>query len=402
MKLWGLGLSVDDQVQRFTADEDRSLDEQLLGFDACASIAHARMLASIGVLETQETDALIAELERIIELDRRGESIMRPEDEDCHSAIERHLTQTVGEAGKKLHLGRSRNDQVLVALRLYEKARISALDDALRGLEETLSARIERDGDIRMPGYTHMQRAMPSNAGMWLGSFLSAMRDDRSLLRAVADLIDQNPLGTAAGFGVPVFELDREMTTRELGFARVLWNPMYAQLSRGKLEASVLHVLGQVMLDLNRLASDLLLFSTAEFAFVRLPRELCTGSSIMPQKKNADVLELVRGRYHEVLGAEMQTKSMIGNLMSGYHRDLQLTKAPILRSFDTTHACVVVMTRVVRQAHIDRDRCESCVTEEVHATEQAYRLVADGMAFRDAYRVVASRFARQGDGNGES
>jgi len=394
VKLWGSGLSTDDQVERFTADEDRLLDQRLVRFDAQASIAHAHMLQSIGVLEPEETEALVAELERILSLDEQGQFPLLEGDEDCHSAIERHLTERVGQAGKKLHLGRSRNDQVLVAMRLYEKEALASIDAGLEAFDAVLAGRIERDGGTAMPGYTHMQRAMPSSIGMWLGSYRAAVADDRTLLRAVVEVLDQNPLGTAAGFGVPVFKLDRAMTTRELGFHRVLDNPMYAQLSRGKLESSILHVISQVLLALNRLASDLLLFSTAEFAFVRLPIALCTGSSIMPQKKNADVLELVRARYHEVLGAEMQVKSLVGNLMSGYHRDLQLTKGPVLRSLDTAGACVAIMTRVVDELTIDQARCEAAVTPEVRATEDAYRLVAGGMPFRDAYREIAKRFAK--------
>lgn len=395
MKLWGSGLSQDDEVQRFTADEDRALDQRLVAYDARASAAHARMLQAIGVLDPGETEALVAGLEGILEADGRGAFLLQEGDEDCHSAIERHLTETVGEAGKKLHLGRSRNDQVLVALRLYEKDALAEIHGAIEAFEAALGERERSDGDATMPGYTHMQRAMPSSVGMWLGSYRAAASDDRLLLRAVSDVLDQNPLGTAAGFGVPVFSLDREMTTRELGFARVLDNPMYAQLSRGKLEASVLHLCSQIMLVLNRLASDLLLFSTAEFGFVRLPAVLCTGSSIMPQKKNADVLELVRARYHEVLGAEVQIKSLVGNLMSGYHRDLQLTKGPVMRALDIVAASLAIMTRVVRETRIDRGRCEAAVTPEVHATERAYRLVAEGIPFRDAYRAVSEELSKE-------
>lgn len=392
MKLWGSGGAHDDEVARYTAGEDRVLDQRLVAYDCRASIAHARMLATLGVLTSEESNQLVAGLEDIIARDREGDFALRPDEEDCHTAIERHLTDTLGEVGKKIHLGRSRNDQVLVAMRLYEKEALGAVLDALASLDRDLGERIERDGGTGMPGYTHMQRAMPSSVGMWLGSYRAAGEDDVALGRAVIGLIDQNPLGTAAGFGVPVFALDREMTTRSLGFARTLDNPMYAQLSRGKLEASVLHVLSQVMLDLNRFASDLLLFSTKEFGFVRLPASLCTGSSIMPQKKNADVLELVRARYHAVLGAEMQVKSLVANLMSGYNRDLQLTKGPVMGAFDTALASLGVMGRVVRELEIDGTRCQQAMSAELYATEDAYRLVAEGMPFRDAYRTVAERF----------
>ncbi|MCU0693299.1 MAG: argininosuccinate lyase [Polyangiaceae bacterium] len=392
MKLWDRGGAHDDEVHAFTVGDDQLLDERLVRYDCEASIAHARMLAHIGLLEVGEADSLEAELRNLIALHARQEFGLDPQDEDCHSAIERHLTERLGVAGKKIHLGRSRNDQVLVALRLYEKDALASVGAAVDGLGEALAIRIAAQGEVRIPGYTHMQKAMPSSVGMWLGSYRDALQDDQVLLGAVRELLDQNPLGTAAGFGVPVFALDRGMTTKALGFSRVQANPMYAQLSRGKLEASVLHGLSQVMLDVNRLASDLLLFTTVEFGFVSLPASLCTGSSIMPQKKNADALELVRGQYHAVLGLQWQVQSLLGNLMSGYNRDVQLTKGPVMRGLDVTRASVRIMSRIVSELQIDEARCQAAMTEELYATQQAYELVRQGVPFRDAYRRMAERY----------
>ncbi len=389
MKLWDKGAELDQVVERFTVGDDPTLDRDLVEYDCRASAAHARMLARIGVLTEAEADALVEGLDAIVALHDEGAFEIRTEDEDCHTAIENHLVQTCGEAGKKLHLGRSRNDQVLVALRLYEKDRLAAILAQLERFASQLAAARAEHGDIGLPGYTHTRRAMPTTVGTWLGCFKDSAEDNRVLLSAVGQLIDQNPLGTAAGFGVPVFELDREMTTLELGFARVQRNPLYAQLSRGKFEMVLMNALAAVLLDLNKLASDLILFSAPEFGFVELPESLCTGSSIMPQKKNPDVLELVRAKYHQVLGDSVAVQGTIANLISGYNRDLQLTKGPVMRSLASTRDCLEVMGLVVGRMRIDADRCRAALTDEVFATERAYRLVQEGIPFREAYRRVA-------------
>lgn len=398
MKLWDKGTELHEAVERFTVGDDPVLDRELVEFDCRASTAHARMLEQIGVLEHAEADALVEGLAGIADLHAKGEFQIRTADEDCHTAIENHLIETCGQAGKKLHLGRSRNDQVLVALRLYEKDRLGSMLEQLDGFAEQLAAARARHGDIRLPGYTHTRRAMPTTVGIWLGCFEDSAADNRALLSAVGRLIDQNPLGTAAGFGVPVFELDREMTTRALGFARVQANPLYAQLSRGKFEMLLMNALLAVLLDLNKLASDLILFSTREFGFVLLPESLCTGSSIMPQKKNPDVLELVRAKYHQVMGESVAVQSTIGNLMSGYNRDLQLTKGPMMRALACTRDCLGVMGLVVSQLQVDPDRCETALTDEVFATERAYQLVSEGVPFREAYRQVAQALKDSSEG----
>ncbi|MCK5379593.1 MAG: argininosuccinate lyase, partial [Acidobacteria bacterium] len=315
--------------------------------------------------------------------------------EDCHTAIELYLTEKLGDLGKKVHVGRSRNDQVLTAVRLYELAELERLEGLINLLATSLEGVCARDGEIGLPGYTHMQPAMPSSVGLWLGCFRAALDDDLILLRAARQVVDQNPLGTAAGFGVPVFELDREMTAADLGFARVQENSIYAQHSRGKFEGVVLHVASQIMYDLNRLASDLMLFTMREMAFIILPEALCTGSSIMPQKRNPDVLELIRAKYHMVLGDEITIRNLGSNLISGYNRDLQLTKGPLMRGLDATAQSLAMMDRIVTEMEIDVDRCRQAMGEELFATEKAYRLVREGMPFRDAYRRIADETRRQ-------
>jgi argininosuccinate lyase len=246
----------------------------------------------------------------------------------------------------------------------------------------------------RMPGYTHARRAMPSTFAAWLHAHAESMRDNRIPVRAALDLLDRNPLGTGAGYGIPVFELNRRRTARELGFSRVQKSPLYVQNSRGKFEAVAVAALSNVMFDLNKMATDLILFSMEEFGFVRLPKHLCTGSSIMPQKLNPDVLEIARAHYHTVVANEFRIKSLIGNLISGYNRDLQLTKKPLMESFEITLASLEMMTRVLGLLEVDEKKCRQACTPELLATEEAYRLVKSGMPFRDAYRKVAARYSR--------
>jgi argininosuccinate lyase len=353
------------------------------------------MLGEIGVLAADEVESLSRGLAEIEDLHLRGEFEIRPEQEDCHTAIEEWLTNGLGDVGKKIHLGRSRNDQVLAAMRLFEKDLLGDVREGVEGLREALDAAAGRFREIELPGYTHMRRAMPTDAGTWLGAFRDGLGDDLALIDAVAGLVDRSPLGTGAGYGIPVFDLDTELTAREAGFAGVLDNPIHAQMTRGKLEGSLLHALAQVMLTLNRLASDLILFSTTEFGFVTLPQALTTGSSIMPQKMNPDVLELVRAKYHVVRAAETQVMGLVGNLMSGYQRDLGLTKEPVIAAFDTTLDCLRMMHGIVTDFVMDPDACRAAMTDEIHATADAYRLVEEGMPFRDAYREVAKRYAEE-------
>ena len=392
--LWDRGTPTDPIVLGFSAGEEHLLDDRLVPFDCTASIAHARMLAAGGMLSARELRQLIRGLERIAELHSAGEFHISPEQEDCHTAIEEWLVENIGEAGKKIHLGRSRNDQVLTALRLYER---NALSDTARLMASYRAAILEAAApleEVTMPGYTHMRPAMPTSAATWLRSFAGIVSDDLMLLETIGTLVNRSPLGTGAGYGVPLPGLDREVTASELGFESVQENPVHTHACRGREESLILSALVSVAQGLNRLAADLLLFSMPAFGFVRLPDGLCTGSSMMPQKRNPDVLELVRGAYHTVLSCEMRARSLSGNLMSGYQRDLGLTKKPLFEGFDTLCACLRVMEHVMRRIRVDAEACARALTPEIHATSQAYRLALEGLAFRDAYRMVARGHSR--------
>ncbi len=395
-KLWEKDRPLGREMELFLAQDDHILDARLVPYDCAASMAHARMLRHKRLITQNEMTKLLRGLKEIAGKARKGRFRIRPGDEDCHTAIENFLTRKYGTAGKKIHTARSRNDQVLTALRLYEKDELGAIGRLLDTYAAALSRVIKRDGRVEFPGYTHMRRAMPSSIGLWLGAFRDSRADNGKLLKTCADIIDQSPLGTAAGFGVPLLNIDRAMTARLMGFSRVQKNPVYAQMSRGKFEASIMHLCSTILFDLNKLASDILLFSMDEFGFISLPRELCTGSSIMPQKKNPDILELVRASYHVVLGEEVKVKSLIGNLISGYNRDLQLTKAPLFSALDTTKASLKAVTAVLKGMKIDRRKCAGALSDELFATREAYTLVKkEGTPFRDAYRIVARKYLKK-------
>jgi argininosuccinate lyase len=392
MKLWQKNYKLNKEIEKFTVGNDFLLDKKLVKYDCIASIAHAKMLKKIGILNASELNKIIKGLNEIIKLDQKDKFNINLEDEDCHTAIEKYLTKKFGNAGKKIHTARSRNDQVLTALRLYEKEELKEIKELLSQYKGSLLATTKKYGKIKIPGYTHMQKAMPTDVKTWLGSFISSLEDNLKLLDAVYSIIDKSPLGSAAGFGVPSLKIDKKMTASLMGFSEAIDNPMYAQLSRGKLEATILHLLGQIMLDLNKLATDLMLFNMQEFGFISLPKEFCTGSSIMPQKKNPDVLESIRAKYHVVLGEEFKVKSMISNLISGYNRDLQLTKEPVINSMETAKSCIKMMVLVVSKIKIDEKKCKEALTKELYATEEAYKLVKEGAPFREAYKKVSRKF----------
>jgi argininosuccinate lyase len=391
MKLWEKGYRLDADVERYTVGDDYLLDQALVRYDCQASIAHAGALRIAGVLSESERRKLVRGLRRILDLDEKGEFRIDPADEDGLTAIEKFLVATLGDLGKKIHTARSRNDQVVAALRLYARDKLATtlglVDDFVR------RARHKAAGlrAVKMPGYTHARKAMPSTFATWLEAAAASMKDNRITLRAARELLDQNPLGTGAGYGIPVFKLDRRRTARDLGFRRVQWNPLYVQNSRGKFEAIVVSALSNVMFDINKMAADLILFSMDEFGFVRLPKTLCTGSSIMPQKLNPDVLEIARAQYHVVVANEFRIRAITGNLMSGYNRDLQLTKKPLMESFDIVHSSIPVLGRVIEELEVDQEKCLKACTPEIYATEEAYRLVKAGIPFRDAYQEIAER-----------
>lgn len=390
MKLWSKGWDLDGEIERYTVGDDPELDLALVPYDCTASMVHARVLEKAGVLDAEEVVRLVGALESIKASAESGGFVINREDEDCHTALENRLVAELGDLGKKIHTARSRNDQVLGAIRLYMKDRLDGVGALIDDLVVTMGRRIEAEGEIRMPGYTHMRKAMPSSFSMWMGSFMESMEDNKVMLQAVHALIDQNPLGSGAGYGIPVIDIDREFSAKELGFAKVQINPLYVQNSRGKFEASVVSALVNVMADLNKLSSDLILFTMDEFKYFSLPKEICTGSSIMPQKLNPDVLEIMRARYHEVLANEFLIRTMTADLPSGYNRDLQRTKKPLMDSFGITESSLRIITHVTRKLVVNREACERACTDEVFATQRVYELVKQGMPFRDAYRQVAA------------
>jgi argininosuccinate lyase len=390
MKLWDKGIELNREIESFTVGDDYLLDRRLVKHDCAASMAHAKMLRKIGLLTAGELASLLKALAEIARLDEKGGFVIKKEDEDCHTAIENFLVKKCGDAGKKIHTARSRNDQVLTALRLYEKESLGEIKRELGGFKDALRAAEKRQGKIPLPGYTHMRRAMPTTVGAWLGCFRDSAADNALFADFVLKLIDQSPLGSAAGYGVPVLKIDKRLTASLMGFSKPMENPIYAQMSRNKFEATIAHFCSQVMFDLNKLASDLIMFSMPEFGFVKLPDAFCTGSSIMPQKKNPDVLELVRGKYHVVLGEEFKIKSLAGNLISGYNRDIQLAKGPLFSCLDATLASLRIMSVVAGGLRFEAKNC--ALSEELFATEEVYRLVGRGMPFRDAYRKVAEKF----------
>ncbi len=395
MKLWQKDIKPDERVERFTVGNDYLLDRELLRYDCRASAAHARMLHKIGILSADERDLLVQGLQEIIDLDKAGKFEIRQSDEDCHTAIENYLTKHLGEVGKKIHTGRSRNDQVLTALRLLYRDALDQMDEGVKQLIGAFKELAKRDGSVAIPGFTHTRKAMPSTVALWAGAFIDAGQDNRLLLKTVRKLINQSPLGTAAGYGTTL-NLDRQFVADELGFERVQQNPVYTQLSRGKFESSMLHLFSQVLFDLNRCASDLILFSMPDWGFFDLPATFCTGSSIMPQKMNPDVLELVRAKYHVINGLESQLKNLMANLITGYHRDAQLTKEPALKGITITADCLSIMTLLIDGIKVDADKAARQMSDELFATEKAYRLVEQGVPFRDAYRRVAKElFAKK-------
>lgn len=391
VQLWKKKTEPDPEILRFTSGEDPILDQRLIPYDCKASIAHAKMLGKIGILTPEEVQKLVEELEHIIVLHQQGQFTIAPEEEDGHTAIENHLTKVLGPLGEKIHTARSRNDQVMAALRLYYKEALTLVQEKVRQLIKGLEGLSQRFGSVPMPGYTHTRKAMPSSIGLWSGAYKEAFEDDIKLLDFVYDLMDQSPLGTGAGFGVPL-EIDREYTAREAGFSRVQKNPIYVQLSRGKFESTLVHGLAQLLLDINRMAMDLIVFSMPEFGFFILPEAFCTGSSIMPHKKNPDVLELLRAKYHAVSARNQELQSLIANLISGYHRDLQLSKKPVMEALDISLECVEILRRVIENLQVNEKACKNAMTKEIFATEEVYALVKKGVPFREAYRQVAKRY----------
>jgi argininosuccinate lyase len=389
-RLWDKGAPLDERVLRYTAGEDHALDDRLVEYDAQASIAHAEMLNAQGLLSATELDAIRNALNAIAAEHARGEWRVQLENEDGQTALESMLVARVGESGKRIHLGRSRNDQVLVALRLYLRVVIGELETRVLAVAAALDALGAREAQTALPGYTHMQQAMPSSVALWAGGFAAELRDDADALDQVLRRVQKNPLGSAAGYGTPQLPIDRERTRASLSFDSVHEPVTAVQLSRGKAEAQLLFEIAMVMQDVGRLASDLLLFYTQEFSFVELPDAFTTGSSIMPQKRNPDVFELIRGRNATAQACLFEALAVVAKLPSGYHRDLQLIKAPLFRAIDLCLDTLAILPPALAGVRFRADRIR--LDPSIHAAAQANELVVkEGLPFRDAYRRIAQK-----------
>ncbi|RZV39424.1 MAG: argininosuccinate lyase [Chromatiales bacterium] len=392
-RLWEKGLPLDERVLRYTAGEDHVLDARLVQYDVRGSIAHAEMLAAQELISHDDCHAICDGLRALEAAFDTGEWQITLEDEDVHTALETRLTENIGPAGGRLHLGRSRNDQVLTALRLYLRDAALDLAGRVEHLRSAITHLADNQGDVDLPGYTHMQHAMPSSVELWCGGFEEGFGDAVEGLRAVHRRINKNPLGSAAGYGTPGLPLDREFTTKRLGFAVTQSPVTAAQLSRGKAESALLFEITLLMQDLSRMASDLLLFYTQEFAYISLAPEVTTGSSIMPQKRNPDVLELLRASSATSQACLDETLMITAKLPSGYHRDLQRLKSPVFRSIDLAIDSVDIMAYVLEGLEFLPGNIT--MDEGIFATKEAYRLVTEeGMPFREAYRKVAARYAK--------
>jgi argininosuccinate lyase len=389
-RLWDKGSPLDERVLRYTAGEDHALDNRLVEYDVRASIAHAEMLHAQGLLPAADLDAIRRGLTEIAAEHARGEWRVLLEHEDGQTALENLLTARIGEAGKRVHLGRSRNDQVLTALRLYLRDAVDALHAAASSAAQALDDLAAREKDVELPGYTHMQQAMPSSVALWAGGFAAELRDDMEGLQQVQRRLLKSPLGSAAGYGSPNLPIDREATRAKLGFSSAQ-NPVTAvQLSRGKAEAQLLFEISLVMQDVGRLASDLLLFYTQEFSFVELPDAFTTGSSIMPQKRNPDVFELIRGRSATAQACLIEVMGIVAKLPSGYQRDLQLIKVPLFRGVDLCLDTLAILAAALAGVKFRRDRIR--LDPSIHAAAQANELVVkEGISFREAYRRIGEK-----------
>jgi argininosuccinate lyase len=381
------GIDIDARIMRFLAGDDVILDRELLPHDITASRAQATSLRRIGILSDAEEGAIRAELDRLSAAVASGEFVLDKRFEDCHSAIESWLVDRLGDTGRRIHTGRSRNDQVLVALRLWMKQALSELAELDLAIAAALLDRATAEAMLPLPGYTHLQRAMVSSVGMWAAGFAEAFLDDAVLAHSQRALIDSNPLGTASGFGVNL-ALPRADATRELGFASVQWNPVYAQLSRGKFELVALDALAQALLDLRRLAWDLSLFTTSEFGFVDLPAKYTTGSSLMPNKRNPDVVELLRASYAVVAGARSEIENLL-SLPSGYQRDLQFSKGPLIRAFRHGLDALALLPELIGALRWRPDAMRAALEPTMYATDVALEKARAGVPFRQAYREAA-------------
>lgn len=374
-------------VERFETEDDLVLDKYLVEADVYGSFAHARMLATIGLLTKAELEAIQKQLLSVLELHKAGKFDLEFGEEDIHTKIENFLTKNLGATGKKIHTGRSRNDQVLLDIRLYTKAELLKIWSELLEVVSVLVDLSDKYSKLPMPGYTHMQKAMPSSVGMWFGAYAEALMDDAKLLQTAFDLNDQSPLGSGAGYGVSL-NLDRKLVADLLGFKKVQTNSLYCQNSRGKIESIVVSALLQIMFDISKFASDVLLFTTSEFNFFEVDESLITGSSIMPHKRNVDIAELLRSKVNIMQGYFSQVFTTVMNLPSGYNRDFQDIKKPFIESINLTKNAINIFEILVKNIEPKKDVLVKSMTPELYATHTVYQLVKKGMPFREAYRKI--------------
>ena len=386
-KLWEKSVQVNAEIDRFTVGRDREMDLYLAKHDVLGSIAHITMLESIGLLQADELQELLQELKNIYAAAEKGEFVIEDGIEDVHSQVELMLTRRLGDIGKKIHSGRSRNDQVLVDLKLFTREQIRRVAEAVEELFHVLIAQSEQYKDVLMPGYTHLQVAMPSSFGLWFGAYAESLVDDMLFLQSAYRMCNRNPLGSAAGYGSS-FPLDREMTTRLLGFDSMNYNVVYAQMGRGKMERNVAFAMASIAGTLAKMAFDACMFSSQNFGFVKLPDECTTGSSIMPHKKNPDVFELTRAKCNKLQSLPQQIMLIMNNLPSGYFRDLQIIKESFLPAFDELLDCLHMATYIMDKLTINRHILDDDRYLYMFSVEEVNRLAAEGMPFRDAYKKV--------------
>ena len=396
-KLWEKNVQVDHEVDIFTVGKDREMDIYLAKYDVLGSMAHITMLESIGLLTKEELNVLLAELRNIYAVADRGEFIIEEGIEDVHSQVELMLTRRLGDMGKKIHSGRSRNDQVLLDLKLFTRSQIQELVELVSGLFDVLISQSNRYKDVLLPGYTHLQVAMPSSFGLWFGAYAESLVDDLQLMQAAYRICNRNPLGSAAGYGSS-FPLNRQMTTDLLGFDSLDYNVVYAQMGRGKMERTVAFAMAGIAATLSKLAFDACMFNSQNFGFIKLPDQFTTGSSIMPHKKNPDVFELTRAKCNKLQGLPQQIILISNNLPSGYFRDLQIIKEVFLPAFDELKDCIRMVTHMMREVKVNEHILDKIKVNEhildddkyslLFSVEEVNRRVLAGMPFRDAYKQV--------------
>jgi argininosuccinate lyase len=386
-KLWEKNFEVNKEIERFTVGRDREMDLYLAKYDVMGSMAHITMLETIGLLKKEELNVLLKELKNIYAICERGEFVIEDGIEDVHSQVEVMLTNKLGDIGKKIHSGRSRNDQVLVDLKLFTRQELKDIVEAVKILFDELIQKSNQYKDILMPGYTHLQIAMPSSFGLWFGAYAESLADDVTFLQAAYKITNRNPLGSAAGYGSS-FPLNRTLTTKLLGFDSMDYNVVYAQMGRGKMERNVAFALASVAGTLAKMAFDACMFNSQNFSFVKLPKECTTGSSIMPHKKNPDVFELIRAKSNKIQSLPQQVMLIMNNLPVGYFRDLQIIKEVFLPAFDELKDCLQMAAYIINKIEVNEHILDNPMYDPMFSVEEVNNLAASGVPFRDAYKKV--------------